>query len=227
MKNLRKSTPRAAIALLSLGLLGAASTGCALTSKGEAMTVRYFSPESAPPQTTSATVAPPEAKTSESQVATPEVRLGRLTSGPNLRERIAYRDGAYELGYYEDRRWTERPETFVRREVARSLFEQHGFKRVLSGVAPTLDIEVLAFDELRLPNEHAARVALKVMLSQDRDVVLEETVTVDVPVGGEAGKDRFEDVVAAMAQALSRAADQVATKTVSALASRPSAAAQR
>lgn len=226
MKTLRKSTSCSAWLLLSAVILGA-STGCALTSKGEAMTVRYFSPESAPPQTTSATVAPPVVKTSESQVATPEVRLGRLTSGPNLRERIAYRDGAYELGYYEDRRWTERPETFVRREVARSLFEQHGFKRVLSGVAPTLDVEVLAFDELRLPNEHAARVALKMVLSQDREVVLEETITVDVPVAGDASKGNFENVVAAMSQALQRASDQVATKTVSALASRPGTAAQR
>ena len=135
------------------------------------------------------------------------MRLGRVTSGSNLRERIAFRDDAFELGYYEDRRWTERPETFVRRELGRTLFEDRGFKRALSGDAPTLDVEVIAFDELKLATGHGVRVQLKVMLMGDHDMIAEETLTVDRPVAG--GKNaKFEDVVVAMASALEGACDE-------------------
>jgi cholesterol transport system auxiliary component len=136
-----------------------------------------------------------------------------------LRERIAYRDAAYEVGYYEDQRWTERPEIYVRRELTRTLFEERGFRRVLGGVAPTLDVEVLAFDELRLPMGRAARVELKVVLFEDRNVIWEETLTVDRSVATSTAK--IEDVVAAMAEALDVAAEQVATRVAAAIAARP------
>jgi len=184
----------------------AGTSGCALTSKADVVNIRYFSPEVVRPRLTGADAAP--APTSPNDAV--EVRLGRVSSGPNLRERIAYRDAAYELGYYEDWRWTERPETFVRRELGRSLFESHGFRRVLGGAAPTLEVEVIAFDDLRLSTGRAARVQLKVILFEDTGVVLEETITVDRPVAGD--KPRIEEVVAAMAQALDAASEQVAVR---------------
>lgn len=206
-----------ALALLSL----ASASGCALTSKAEVVDIRYFSPEQVKPRLSSAEAStPPAAPAPNNALA---VRLGRVTSGPNLRERIAFRDAAYELGYYEDRRWTERPETFVRRELGRTLFEEHGLHRAIYGDAPTLEVEVLAFDELKLKDEHAARVQLKVLLMGDRDVLFEETLTVDRPVtGGE--KAKFQDVVAAMAGALDAACEQVTSHVKTALTVKNAAA---
>jgi cholesterol transport system auxiliary component len=199
-----------AVALYTVGVAFAVSA-CALTSKAELVEVRYFSPEQTEPQDNSGA-------TSVASVV--RLRLGRVSSGPNLRERIAYRDAKYELGYYEDLRWTERPETYVRRGLGRSLFETHGLQRVLDGAAPTLDVEVIAFDELRLGEGRAARIQLKVMLYADDGVVLEDTLTFDRPVAGD--KPKIEGVIAAMATALDAAADQVALRVQKALAQRRS-----
>lgn len=191
-----------------------ATSACALTSKAEVVNVRYFNPERVRP-----TVEKGDTLGSRPMlVPTLELRLGRVSSGPNLRERIAYRDSAYELGYYEDLRWTERPETYVRRELARSLFETHALRRVLTGVAPTLDVELIAFDELRTRTTRAARIQLKVILYDDNGVIFEETLTIDAPVTGEAPK--IEDVIAAMATALDRASDELAGKVYKVLADR-------
>ena len=200
--------PTIALALLAAAsLLGTA--GCALTSKADVVNIRYFSPEVVKPRLTNADASTAPGAPAPNDAV--EVRLGRVSSGPNLRERIAYRDAAYELGYYDDWRWTERPETFVRRELGRTLFEEHGFHRVLGGSAPSLEIEVIAFDDVRLPSGRAARVQLKAILFEDSGVVYEDTFTVEKPVPGD--KPKIEDVVAAMASALDTAAQQVATRT--------------
>jgi cholesterol transport system auxiliary component len=196
--------------VVALCAAGGASTSsaCALTSKAELVEIRYFSPERihARTQSTKRTLEPP-----------PEVRLGRVSSGPNLRERIAYRDAAYERGYYEELRWTERPETYVRRELGRSLFEAHGLRRVVSGPAPTLDVEVVAFDDLRLATGRAARIQLNVLLYSDDGVLFEDTLTTECPVAVE--NPRIENLIAAMASALESTADQVTVKVQDALTS--------
>jgi cholesterol transport system auxiliary component len=192
---------------------------CALLSKADVVEVRYFSPEQARPQMSSEdpTVGSPSVPSNGPL----RLRLGRVTSGRNLRERIAYRDAAYELGYYQDLRWTEHPETYVRRALGRSLFEEHGFHRVLSGTAPTLDVEVIAFDDLRLETVRAARIQLMILLYEDSGVIFEDTLTIDRPVAGE--DPEIEGVVAAMATALDAAVDQVASRVQRALASGRSA----
>ena len=201
-----------AVALLAL----AGTSGCALTSKADIVSIRYFSPEAAKPSLTGADASAAPAAPAPNDAV--EVRLGRVSSGSNLRERIAYRDAAYELGYYEDWRWTDRPETFVRRALGRTLFEEHGFHRALGGSAPWLEVEVIAFDDQRLPSGRGARVQLKVILFEGNGVVYEDTVTVDRPVAGD--KPRIEDVVAAMASALDLAVEQIATRTGAELAKR-------
>jgi cholesterol transport system auxiliary component len=188
-----------------------ALSGCALTSKADLVDIRYFSPERVKAELAS-----------ETTQATPEeafrVRLGRVSSGSNLRERIAYRDDEYELGYYEELRWTERPETYVRRDLARSLFETHGMHRVLSGDAPTLEVEVLAFDDQRLSTGRSARVQLRVILYEDAGVIFEDTLTFDRRVAGD--EPMIEDVIPAMASALEAASEEVSSRVRKALETR-------
>lgn len=186
-------------------VIALALSGCALTGKSEALDVRYYTPEKTVPTLTSAT-AP----------ATLELRLGKVTSGPHLRERIAYREAGHEIGYYEDRRWTERPDTYVRRALERRLFEENTFRRVLGGAAPALEVEVLAFDEVRGPHGRAARIALRMVVFQDRSVLREDTVSIDVPVA--VTKDpQVDEVVAALSMAMEFATAQVSSRVQAAL----------
>jgi cholesterol transport system auxiliary component len=207
---------RHALAITIVAAAAALGTSaCALTSKADLVETRYFSPERV--RTTSD--APGRQARAPGDL---ELRLGRVSSGPSLRERIAYRDAAYELGYYDDLRWTERPEAYVRRGLGRALFEERGLHRVLGGLAPTLDVEVIAFDDLRLPAGRAVRIQLRLLLHEETGVLLEETLTVERPVAGD--KPKIEDVIAAMAIALDAASERVTQRVESALAVRRSAA---
>jgi hypothetical protein len=200
------------VALALLAAAGALGTSaCALTSKADLVETRYFSPEHA----RSTGAAPARAATSQAGL---DLKLGRVSSGSSLREKIAYRGATYELGYYDDLRWTERPETYVRRGLGQALFEERGLHRVLGGVAPTLDVVVIAFDELRLPTGRAVRIQLGLVLYEESGVLLEQTLTVERPVAGD--KPKIEDVIAAMAIALDAASEQVTTKVATALADR-------
>lgn len=192
-----------------IGLLCLLS-GCALSSKGEALTPRYFTPapadrlEPRSPEPPSADRAP-----------APELRIGRVEPAAHLEERIAYRLSATELAYYEDRRWTEPPEQFVRRALELELFERRAFQRVVSGAAPTLDVEVLRFEELR-EKPPRARLSLLITLRDERHALLERTVSVDAPF--EATGDAGPALAAAMASALGEATEQVAEQVAAQLA---------
>lgn len=183
--------------------------GCALTSKSEPLTPRFFSPE----------VEPADAAASSASGTL--LKLGSVAGVADLRTELAYRSAAQELGYDAEVRWTEEPEVYVRRALARALFEERGLSQVLSGPAPTLDIEVLAFEE-RTVAPPAARVTVLARLHDDRTVRLLKRVTVDVPF---PGSDPAPDVVvAAISKAMYAVVDQVASAVVAELGSTPTAA---
>jgi cholesterol transport system auxiliary component len=181
--------------------------GCALLSRGASVETRWYTPELSAASPGSAGPGSAEHQ------AAGELRLGRVTSGSDLGLRIAYSDGLYQTGYYEDLRWTERPQHYVRRAVVRALFEEGPFRRTLTGAAPTLDIEVVAFEEVKAPTTHAARVSLHVVLSAD-SVLLERTVSVSKAIAGST----FDGFVAAMSQALDASAREVERDVVAACA---------
>jgi cholesterol transport system auxiliary component len=167
-------------------------------SRGEALSVRYFSPVSTPVRPGSASAQAPRRS----------LRLGRVRGAPYLRERIAHRESPYEVGFYDDREWTERPEAYVRRALERKLFEERGFERVTGGPALTLEVEVVAFEELRAPHVHGARVAVRYEIHEDRAVLEGRTIAIDRAVAGA----RFEDVVAAISGALDEVTDRIADR---------------
>lgn len=100
------------------------------------------------------------------------------------------------------------------RELGRALFEDQGLVQIVSGARPTLDVELLAFEELRGPRGPRARVALRYALSDDRRVVLADTVIVERPLEG-AGPVAL---ARALGAALRVAADRVGARVAAKLA---------
>jgi cholesterol transport system auxiliary component len=189
--------------LLVLGLLPA----CALLGKSDPMSPRYFSPEN--PGTPHA-VDPTESGL--------ELRLGRVDSDAFIRDRMIYRDSAYELGYYDERAWTEKPETYVRRAIERQLFDEHGVRRIVSGDATTLDVDLVAFEEVRHP-AHVGRVQLAFVLYDDRSVRVSRTIIVDRPIVDAKGDATASAAVSAIGDALTAASAEIASAVVTALRS--------
>ena len=179
---------------------------CALLSKAEPLVPRYFTPES------DSTAATARATPQSSASVAPRLRLAAVWASSQLRERIMFRDSAHELGYYEDRRWTERPEAYLRRALARTLFEERGLVRVATGSAPTLDTELVAFEEIRAP-EHKTRIQVIVTLDDDRSGSEQATITIEEPVRS----DDADAAIDAFARALQRCVTQIADRVMARL----------
>jgi cholesterol transport system auxiliary component len=200
--------------LISIVLLGFSSS-CALTGKADALYPRFFSPENdVAPAPTPARAEPPLA-----------LRLGKVEAVSHVEERFAYRVAPSELSYYEDRRWTEPPERYLRRSLERELFQQRGIVRTVSGPGTTLDVELTAFEELRSAPRRV-RLVLNFSLHDDRQSQLERRVVVERPLPASAGDASAGDVTDAMALALAAAvldvSDQV-TRELRAPAAEPCA----
>jgi cholesterol transport system auxiliary component len=194
---------KGATIILALAL-AAFDTGCALTSRGDTVQWQYFTPERVRPEPKSPTIA-----------SGPDVCLGRVTADASLGRRIAYGNGGYEVGYYEDRRWTDEPEHYVRRALERTLFQEDGFRCDHDPSAFRIDIEVLRFEELRPPARHAAHIALRAVLTTPEErVVFDQTVQTVDPVVGPS----FDAVMAATERALDGVTAEVTRRARAALA---------
>jgi cholesterol transport system auxiliary component len=185
-----------ALLLLALGLPAA---GCALTTRGATLTPRYFSPvvEEKAQSVAAAPVQPPA-----------ELRLGQIEAASHLEERMAYRVSPAELGYYEDRRWTEQPYEYVRRAFERELFERRHLRRAVTGAANTLDVELTAFEELRTPSPHV-RLALTYVLHDEHQALREQSVVIERPLPPGTEAERAERVARALGAALGDAVARV------------------
>lgn len=177
---------------------------CALFSKAEPLVPRYFTPEG---QLALPAAASPSVSGSQ------QLRLGSVRGGSQLRERVMFRSSAHELGYYDDRRWTERPETYLRRALARELFEVRGLVRVISGSAPTLEAELVAFEELLGP-PHGVRMQVIVSLDDERTGSWQQTITVDEPAPIDANHAAADATVDALATALRKCVAQIAERVL-------------
>ena len=108
--------------------------------------------------------------------------MGRVNSASYLKDRIAFRDKSFEIGYYEELRWTEKPEAYLRRALSRALFEEQGVRQIVAGPGTTLDVDLDAFQELRFPR-HAARMRITWVLRDDAHrYQYEETFTIGRPI---------------------------------------------
>jgi cholesterol transport system auxiliary component len=181
-----------------------ATGGCALTSKADPATIRFYSPEGVSQR---ARPRPEAAKESG-----PALRLGRVAAVQHLEDKIVFRSSEHEVGFYDEHRWTEEPAEYLERALSRELFEARGLSRVVSGQAPTLQIELVAFEEIRLPR-HVARVRLILVLHDERQVGFQETLTFERPLrSGEKGA-----LAQALSGAMADAVDAVASRVVARL----------
>ncbi len=187
----------------TLGLL--VGGGCALTSKGEVASARYFSPEHA------------SAQRAPRKVVRAELQLGQVSSASHLDERIAYRLSSAEVGFYDDRRWTELPEAYLRRALERELFEEQGLQRIITGGGPTLDVELTAFEELR-GKPTKARVTLRFSLHDERRSLLERSIDVEREVSASGGSDQAARLAQTLSTTLGDAVVSVAEQVSAELA---------
>jgi cholesterol transport system auxiliary component len=185
------------VALLGASALSCA--GCALASKSTPAEVHWFSPEAIDAVHPTAAALP--------EPGAGRVRIGRVAASSHLRSRIVFREAAYELGAYDDRRWTENPDVYLRRALEHALFEERGVVQGLGGPVPVLDVELIAFEEVRRGGARTSgRVEVAYVLHDDRDVLAKGRVAVERP----ASSGAMGDVVAAIAAALEGATSEVA-----------------
>jgi ABC-type uncharacterized transport system auxiliary subunit len=199
-------------ALLAALVVTLPSLGCAAFSKSTPLEIRYFTPE----------IEPPGAQHSQAPTdpATASLRLGRVVGGPELGEEMQWRESPLEVGFYDNTRWTERPEAYVSRALNRALFGSGRLRHELAGPAPVLDVRVLAFEEIRPQSggsPHRARVALAVLLHDDRTALLERRFAQEVVVEG----GKVEQLVQGISLAMQQVVDQVTEQVVATLARLP------
>ena len=106
------------------------------------------------------------------------VQIGVVRSPVYLREPMTWRRSDVEYGFYDQRRWTELPATYVEQALVRELSpEATSSRREL----PVLTTSLRAFDEVLSP-VHEARVALAVELVDGRCVRLRRTIAAATPL---------------------------------------------
>jgi cholesterol transport system auxiliary component len=197
--------------VIAVGALSMPLLGCALFTKSDPVVLRYFTPEAigARPDRPGAARATAPRKTSL------ELRMGRINAASYVKDRIAFRDKSYEIGYYEKLRWTEKPEAYLRRALARALFEEQGVHQIISGPGTTMDVDLDAFEELRSPR-HAARMQVTWALRDDQRVQFQETFVIERPLTPD-GPSGPEAIAAAMAQAFDASVERVVAGVMAAL----------
>ena len=192
------------VVMISLAL---SLSSCALFSKGEVNFPRYFSPDL--PKATS------KVGSKRSGV---ELRLGRVSAGSYIGEKIVFRESDYEVGFYDFLMWTEKPEAYLRRALTRVLFEEEGLTSVLSGAGPTLDVELVSFEEVKTP-VHLGLVRIAFTLHDDRVVHMQQTMAIERPIVMVVAKDKQADAVAeALGEALRSAVYEVSGRVLADLA---------
>ncbi len=180
-------------------------SGCAFFSKGDLASRRYLSPE-----------LPVSTSRGNPEQPTGELRLGRVTSSAYLQEKIVFRESRYEIGFYEDRRWTEQPEAYLRRAVTRVLFEEGALRRVKTGGTPSLDVELQRFEEVKSPR-HIGVVQIGYELSDERASIVQRTLIVERPIVSGAKGEEAAAAAQALGEALREAVDTLATQVVNEL----------
>lgn len=170
--------------------------GCALTNKADPLSLRYF----APPRQERVIAEPTTATAAQPML----IRVNRVEVAAHLTETIAYRQGESEVGYYHTLRWTEPPDVYLERAIADVLFTGGEMRRGLTDWMYTLGIELEAFEELKY-GEHRALVGIYLSVADERVVLRERRLVVEIPVAQNPSEPEV-----ALANAFGRALSDIA-----------------
>ncbi len=194
-------TRSSSLLLLACGAL----TGCAALTKSDLPARRYFTPEAQAVQSPAAATRAPGAR----------LHLAPVSAWSHLHERMVVRTAAHEITFSETRRWTERPDVYLRRALSRALFDERGLSS--AGVAswPSLRVELAAFEELEQPRR--ALFQARFVLSDESGVRLEETVILEQPVESATALDPAIAIADALSKVLALGAEQIADKVTAKL----------
>ena len=173
-------------ALLLVAVALGSSACLASLVPGASPTLRFFS------------AAPPASSLSAQPERPLRLRLRRVEAAAHLRERMVWRASEVEYGFYETRRWTELPGTWLEAALGRELFETRGLVRDEGLAVPVLDVVLTHFEE-RTGAPPSVQSAIVVRLfSPEGAALLERTFEASLPLEGSAP----EEVAGALARSL-------------------------
>jgi len=187
---------RARTSLLAFAVLTA--TGCLFSNSPP---TRYFAPRSEflLPKDAQPPIAPGE--------TTIRVRHSRA---PAYGEAIVWRVSDVERGLYEQRRWTEFPSRYLDRAVVEAIDRMPGMQTVDSGRVPTLDLELIAFDEVVAPERSAEVSVVASFNAADQSPVFDRLFTARQPIPDTDPASTARAMGAALDDVVQQIADQVA-----------------
>lgn len=137
------------------------------------------------------------------------VRVRRVRGAPYLGEQIVWRVSDVERGLYEQRRWTEFPSRYLDRAVARAL-DRSGIRRVAAGRVPTLDLELVSFDEVLAPAHEVDVTVIASLYGSDQQTIFERSFTARRPVADADAASTARAMGAALDDVVAQIATQVA-----------------
>ena len=129
------------------------------------------------------------------------LRLRHVYAAAYLTEQMVWRSSDVEYGLYEQRRWTDFPSSYLKRALVQALDRTGDVRRVQVGAVPTLDVELLAFDEVLMPAHEAAVAAVASLRAADQSAIFDRTFAVRRSIP--------DDTPAAVARAMGAALDDV------------------
>lgn len=189
-------------------VLVSSCTACSIFGNSPPLDVRYYDVE-APEHRVKTTAA------TDSHI---ELALGKIRSSEFLRNRIVYRESDDALREYDTARWTEYPEVYLRRALTSALYDGGPFVEATRGGVPALDVELLAFEELRRGDgTHAGRVQLSYRLHEGEHVLASDTITVE----RNASNGAMPGVVESLQEALDDATHRLVVAIRTALSQAP------
>ena len=188
---------RTLIALLALAASTAA--GCVFSNSPP---TRYFAPRS--------TFLLPQEAQPPITAGERTVRVRRVRAAAYIGQAIVWRVSDVERGLYEQRRWTEFPTRYLDRAVVEAIDRMPDMQTVDTGLVPTLDLELVSFDEVVGP-ERAAEVSVVASFNAaDQSPVFDQLFTARQPIADTDPASTARAMGAALDDVVQQIADQVA-----------------
>ena len=186
--------------LAALLALAAVTTGGCLFSNSPP--TRYFAPRS--------TYLLPEDPQPPASATGLSVRIRNVRAAGYIGQAIVWRVSDVERGLYEQRRWTEFPTRYLDRAVVQAIDRTPGVQAVDSGRVPTLDLELVSFDEVIAPERRAEVSVVASFNSADQSPVFARVFTAQQPIADTDPASTARAMGAALDDVVQQIADQVA-----------------